>query len=144
MIINGDLYERAERHRDAYKILIILACVVYAAAAIPFYDKLGSPSIKEFGTPVALTFLAVLLVFGMITMIGIALRRERLEAHGHLGLAGIWACFGGMGLEVNGDKATAFASFLFAFSLAALWTWWQRIGSPWWQRRRARRRTAGA
>lgn len=140
MIIDGDLYEKAERHRDAYKILIISACVVYAAAAIPFYERLGSPSIKEFGAPVALAFLGVLFIFGVITMLGIVQRRDRLEAHGQLGLAGIWTCFGVMGLEVNGPKATAFALFLFAFAIAALWSWWQRIGRPWWKRRRGRRK----
>lgn len=142
MIIDGNLYEKVEAHRDAYKILIVGACVAYAAVAIPFYDQLGSPSIKEFGTPLAIAFLVSLFVFGVISMVGIARHRDRLEAHGHLGLAGIWTAFGVMGLEVNGPKATAFSGFLFAFAIAGFWTWWQRIGRPWWRRRRARRRRA--
>jgi hypothetical protein len=142
VIIDGTLYVKESHHRDAYKILIVTACVVYSAAAIPFFEQLGSPSIKEFGTPVALVFLAFLFLFGLISMVGIARRRDRLEAHGQLGLSGIYAAFGGMGLEVNGLKATAFSGFLFAFAFAALWTWWQRIGRPWWLRRRARRRGA--
>jgi hypothetical protein len=143
MIIDGDLYEKAERHRDAYKILIVAACVLYAALALPFFERLGSPSLKAFPLPVAMAFLATLGAFGVVVLVAIARHQDRLEAHGQLGLAGVWTCFGLMGLNTSGGRATAFALFLLAFAAAALWTWWQRIGRPWWRRRRARRRKVG-
>jgi hypothetical protein len=133
------LIERHEAHRDAYKILIVSACVVYSAVAIPFYERLGSPSLKAFPYPVALSFLVILAGFGFVVLVAIARRQDRLEAHGQLGLAGVWACFGIMGVSTSGGRATAFALFLLAFAAAALWTWWQRIGRPWRRSRRARR-----
>lgn len=151
MIVDGELYEKHEAHRDAYKILIIAACVVYSAIALPFYERFGSPSLKAFPFPVAVAFLLLLAGFGLLVLTAIARRQDRLEAHGQLGLAGVWAAFGIMGVNTSGGRATAFALFLLAFAGAALWTWWQRIGRPWWSRvvrpwwRRitARWRTAG-
>ena len=138
MIIDGELYEKHKTHRDAYKVMIISACVAYSALALPFYERLGSPSLKAFPYPVAFAFLVLLAAFGAVVLIGIARRQDRLEAHGHLGLAGLWLCFGAMGISASGGRATAFALFLVAFSIAAMWTWWQRIGQPWRQARRTR------
>lgn len=143
MIIDGELYEKREAHRDAYKILIISACVTYSSLALPFYERLGSPSLKAFPYPVAFAFLLLLAAFGGIVLIAIARRQDRLEAHGHLGLAGLWLCFGIMGVSTAGGRATAFAIFLLAFAIAAVWSWWQRIGQPWWRARRARREAGG-
>lgn len=151
MPIGERRHQRYETPRDAYKILIIAACVIYSVLALLFYDRLGSPSLKSFPFPIAVLFLLVLLLFGLIVLGAIARRQDRLEAHGQLGLAGVWACFGILGLSTSGGKATAFALFLMAFAFAALWTWWQRIGQPWWRRVvvarwnafRARRREAG-
>ena len=139
MIINGELYVR-RGDRDAFKILVVTACTVYAALALPFYEQIGSPSLKEFPPLVAYVFLAALFACGMASVIGIIHWRDRLEGIGMFGLSGIWAAFGVMGLNFSGAKATAFAGFLFAFAIAALWTWWQRIGRPWRNRRRARKR----
>ena len=143
VIIDGDLYEKAARHRDAYKILIIAACMAYSFVALPFYEKLGSPSLKEFPYPVAFAFLVLLGTFSVIVLVAIVRQQDRLEAHGHLGLAGLWMCFGIMGISTSGGRATAFAMFLLAFSMAALWSWWQRIGGPWWQARRSHDGEAG-
>lgn len=129
MIIDGELY--AHHDRDAFKLLIVAACVVYAAAALLFYDRLGSPSLKAFPTPVAMAFLTALLVFSAISMAGVVTGNGRLEGHGMLGLSGIWLCFAVMGVSTSGHRATAFSSFLLAFALAAAWTWWQKIGRPW-------------
>jgi FtsH-binding integral membrane protein len=139
MIIDGELYEKHQTHRDAYKILIISACVTYSALALPFYERLGSPSLKQFPFPVAFAFLVLLATFGGIVLVAIIRQQDRLEAHGHLGLAGLWICFGIMGISTSGGRATAFALFLLAFSIAAVWSWWQRIGEPWWINRRARK-----
>ncbi len=138
MIIDGELYEKREAHRDAYKILVIAACVAYSAVALPFYERIGSPSLKAFPFPVAVGFLVLLAVFGVVVLAAVARRQDRLEAHAQLGLAGVWFCFGVMGISTSGVRATAFASFLLAFSGAAVWTWWQRIGRPWWRARRSR------
>lgn len=140
ILVNGEPYVHA-RDRDAFKVLIVTSCVVYAALALPFYEKLGSPSLKAFPTGVALTYLAFLFVFGMISLVGIFRLHSRIEGIGMFGLSGIWLCFGIMGLNNAGPRATAFASFLFAFAAAAGWTWWQRIGRPW---RAGRRRRRGA
>jgi len=131
MIIDGNLYVR---DRDAFKTLIVSVCVAYSAVAIPFYEALGSPSLKAFPTWIAYLFLGFLLLFGLISMVGIIRLDPRMEGHGMLGLCGIWVCFGVLGISTSGGRATAFASFLFAFSAAAAWTWWQKIGRPWWQR----------
>jgi hypothetical protein len=126
-----------DRGRDAFKILIVGACVAYSALAIPFYEQLGSPSLKAFPTPVAMLFLVCLLLFAFIAMVGIARWDDRMEGHGMLALSGIWTCFAVMGVSTSGGRAAAFSSFLVAFAIAAAWTWWQRIGRPWWRRRRA-------
>lgn len=141
MIINGENYVKRS-DRDAFKILVVGACTVYAALALPFYEQIGSPSLKEFPTFVALLFLAGLFVCGMTAMAGIFQHRGRIEGYGMFGLSGIWAAFGAMGLNLSGAKATAFSLFLFAFAFAAAWTYWQRIGRPWRRRRRARKRGA--
>jgi hypothetical protein len=142
VIIDGDLY--VKNRRDAFKILIVGACVAYSAVALPFYERLGSPSLKAFPTPLALSFLACLFVFGMVSMAGIVRFNPRLEGIGMLGLSGIWACFAAMGISTSGGKALAFSSFLCAFSIAASWTWWQTIGEPWWTRRAECRARRGA
>lgn len=139
MIIDGEVYVK-RTERDAFKILVVTACTVYAAVALPFYQQIGSPSLKEFPTPVAFIFLGGLFACGMTSIVGIVRVRERLEGIGMFGLSGVWAAFGVMGLNVSGAKATAFALFLFAFAAAAAWTFWQRIGRPWNSRRRARKR----
>lgn len=139
-MVDGELYVHA-RDRDAFKVLIVTACTAYAALALPFFEKFGSPSLKAFPVPVALAYLAFLFVFGMVSLVGIIRLQSRVEGIGMFGLSGIWLCFGLLGLSNSGAKATAFSSFLFAFSLAAAWTWWQRIGRPW---RAARRRKRGA
>lgn len=135
IVVNGELYVHA-RDRDAFKILVLTACIVYSAITLPLYERLGSPSLKAFPTPVAMTFLVFLFVFGMVSMVGVIRLRGRLEGIGMFGLSGIWSCFGLMGINNAGSKATAFSVFLFAFSIAAAWTWWQRIGRPWWRARR--------
>lgn len=138
IVIDGELYVHA-RDRDAFKVLIVTACTAYAALALPFYEKFGSPSLKAFPVAIALAYLAFLFVFGMISLVGIIRLHSRIEGIGMFGLSGIWLCFGIMGLNNAGPRATAFASFLFAFALAAAWTSWQRIGRPWWATRRRRR-----
>lgn len=130
--------------RDPFKILIIAACVGYSAFALPLYERFGSPSLKAFPVPLAMAFLAFLLVLGLVTMAGIAKLNSRLEGHGMFGLSGIWTCFAVMGINTSGARAAAFSSFLFAFAGAAAWVWWQKIGRPWWARRRRRREERGA
>lgn len=141
IVIDGELYVNA-RDRDAFKVLIVTACTIYAALALPFYEKYGSPSLKAFPLAIALTYLVFLFAFGMVSLIGILRLHDRIEGIGMFGLSGIWLCFGILGLSTSGARAAAFSSFLFAFSAAAAWTWWQRIGRPWWKSRR-RRRGAG-
>jgi hypothetical protein len=130
--------------RDPFKILIIAACVAYSAFALPVYERFGSPSLKAFPTSVAMAFLSSLFILGMITLTGIVRVNGRLEGIGMFGLSGIWACFAVMGISTSGAKAMAFSSFLIAFAFAAAWTWWQKIGRPWWARRRQRREGRGA
>jgi hypothetical protein len=130
---------RIRREIDPYAVLILTACVAYAALAVPFYDRFGSPSLRAFGTPAAITFLSLLLLFGGITLRGIVQHRPRTEGAGSLALSGIWVAMGIAGFITSGAKATAFGGFLLAFGVAALVVWWQRIGRAWWARRRATR-----
>lgn len=136
--MTGEIVYRQDR--DAFKILIVAACVAYSALTIPLYERFGSPSLKAFPTPVAMAFLVSLFVLGMVSMAGIARQNGQLEGIGMFGLSGIWMCFAVMGISTSGARAAAFSSFLFAFAGAAAWTWWQKMGRSWWARRQAQRR----
>jgi hypothetical protein len=123
------------------RFALAAVCVLYSAFALVAFDAIGSPSIKAIGHPwLAMTYLALLMVGGSVSLIGTLRRWPRLEAIGQFALAGDWLCFATLGLLNAGGRAAAFSSFLYTFAIVSLIVWWQQLGGPVWHSWRARRK----
>jgi hypothetical protein len=125
---------------EPYRLLLALVCVLYAGVALSNFDKFGSPAIKALDNRAeAVGFLIGLMVAGSISLAGTLRRWPVLEAAGQVALSGVWGCFALLGALHSGSNATAFASFLAAFAIAAAWVALQVLVYPQWRKCHAAR-----